>query len=184
MTIAATQAVKKLVLSGGPAWFRNLVTITLTGHTGHTPGNLILLVYRGSTLVAYADDFSGSDDSCTGTLDTNTSEMEDFFTGVQPGAIRDFDLFLYDSDSTSLDLLGMGVLEVLAVRDYAETSPVPPISDTTVFIGSFAFYDGKTYIRSSADGKYYEFAAAGSGSTVTESLDTTGIDIPGAPAWP
>lgn len=181
LTLTASQAVKTLVLSGGPVWFRNLVSLTLTGHTGHNPDNLILLVYRGSTLVAYSENLAGSDTSCSGTLDTNTSEMEDVFDGVTMGAIRDFDLFLYDTDPTSLELLASGVLPVLATRDYAESSPIAPISDTTVFIGSLAFYNGKTYIRSATDGLYYEFAAYGTGSQVTESLETTGIEIPGAP---
>jgi hypothetical protein len=140
------------------------------------------MVYRGSTLVAYCDNFAGSDSSCSGTLDLNTSEMEDVMDGVAAGAVREFDLFLYDSDPTSLDLLGLGVLDVQAVRDYAATVPVPPISGTTVFIGSFAFYDGKTYIRDMTTGLYHEFRAATVNGSVTEALDSAGITIPGAPA--
>lgn len=182
LTLTATQASKLMVTTGGPSWFRNLVTMTLTGHTGHTPGNLLLLVYRGDTLVAYSEDFAGSNSSCSGTLDLNTSEMEDVFDGVTPGGIREFDLYLYDSDPTSLDLVAMGAMDVRSVRDYAVTAPVAPISDTTVFIGSFAFYTGKTYIRDMTTGLYHEFRAATINGSVTEALDSVGITIPGAPA--
>lgn len=180
-TLAVTLTSRTMRVTGGPVWFRNLVTLTASGFGSHNANNLILLVYRGGTLVAYSDDFSGPNTGATGTLDTNTSEMEDVFDGVTEGATREFDVFLYDSDPSSLELLASGVLKVRATRDYAASTPVPPISGTTYFFGSFAFYQGKTYIRSSTDGLYYEFAAYGTGSQVTESLQTTGITIPGSP---
>lgn len=181
LSVVVTESSKTMVVTSGPVWFRNLVTVTLSGFGSHSAGNLILLVYRGSTLVAYCDAFSGPNTGATGSLDTNTSEMEDCFEDADIGEIVEFDLFVYDTDPTSLDMLASGILKVRGTRDYAESSPIAPISDTTVFIGSFAFYDGKTYVRSASDGLYYEFAAYGSGAQVTDSLGTTGIEIPGAP---
>jgi hypothetical protein len=177
---ALTRSIKRLVITGDPIWFRKLVTITLTGSVS-TPANLVFLVYRGATLVALVDGFTGPDAAATGSLDTNTAEIEDAMDGADKGEIRQFSVYVYDSDPTSLELLGMGTMDIYATRDYSATAPIPPLSDTTVFIGSFAFYNGKTYIRSSTDGLYYEFAAAGSGSTATEALSTTGITIPGSP---
>lgn len=176
MTVIPAQ--KAITTSGGPVWFRQLVSLTITGTTA-TPGNMVMLVYRGSTLVASCVSFSGPDGAVIGDLDTNTAEMEAVFDGVSSGATRQFGLYLYDSSTG--DLLGNTELSVLSSREYGAVSPIPPISDTTVFIGSFAFYNGKTYIRSATDGLYYEFLAAGSGSEVTEAISTTGITIPGSP---
>ena len=177
-----SQSDKKIVITGSPVWFRNLVTVSLTGHSGHTPENLVLLAYRHGELVALCDDFTGSDSLATGTLDLNTSELEAYFDGAQVGAIREVELYLYDADETSLDMLGEGKLKVYATRDYTDyvTPPVPPISATTLFIGSFAFYDGKTYLRNKDTGKYHEFVAAGA-TNATEAINNEGIDIPGSP---
>ena len=177
VAVAVTLGTKKLVFSGAQVWFRNLVTLTLSGYSG-SPANYVFLVYRGSTLVALAQTPTGAVFS----LDTNTAEMEDFFPDtVATGEIREFDVYLYNADPTSLEMLGSGIMEVSAIRDYAAVAPIPPLSDTTRFIGSFAFYNGKTYLRSVTDGLYYEFTAYGAGQGVSEVTDTTGITIPGAP---
>lgn len=180
ITAALTRSIKRLVFSGDPVWFRKLVTVTLTGSVS-TPANLVFLVYRGSTLVALVDGFTGPDAAAVGSLDTNTAEIETVMDGADEGEIRQFMCYVYDSDPTSLELLGMGTMDILATRDYSATAPIPPISASTVFIGSFAFYNGKTYIRSSSDGLYYEFAAYGTGTGATEALSTVGITIPGSP---
>lgn len=179
LTAAVTAATKRMIVSGGPAWFRQLVTLTVTG-LGN-PANFILMAYRGSTLVALCQSFAGPDDAAVGTLDTNTTELEDAIddADVSANTVFGLDVFLYDSVTT--EFLGAGTLELLVTRDYGATSPVSPIADTTVFAGSFAIYNGKTYLRSATDGLYYEFAAYGTGASATESLETTGITIPGAP---
>lgn len=177
ITATITKNIKRLVVTGDPVWYRQLVSVTLSGTTA-TPAGIVFLVYRRSTLVALINGFNAS---YIGSLDTNTAEIGTALTGTNEGALREFDVYAYDTDPTSLELLGMGTLDILATRDYSDVAPIPPLSDTTLFIGSFAFYNGKTYIRSSTDNLYYEFAAARSGDEVTESLGTVGITIPGSP---
>lgn len=169
---------RSLSFSGNPVLFGDVAALTISGTTA-TPANLVLLVYQGATLVQRVITFSGPDGAVLGDLDTATAEIQTVFTGVTLGAFRQFDAYLYDSSGP--DLLADGKINLTASRDMGSTSPIPPLSSSTVFIGSFAFYNGKTYLRSSADGLYYEFAAAGTGDTVTESLETVGITIPGSP---
>ena len=177
-----SKSIKRLVVTGDPVWYRQLVGVTLAGCTA-TPANVVMLVYRQNTLVGLVNGFGAIEGStsCLGSLDTNTAEIGTALTGLAEGALRQFDIYAYDTDPTSLELLGMGTMDIQATRDYSAVVPIPPLSSTTLFIGSFAFYDGKTYIRSSADNLYYEFAAARSGDEVTESLSTVGITIPGSP---
>ena len=169
---------KTLVFSGDTTWFRKLVAVTLSGHSG-SPANYVLLVYRGTTSVAIAQTPTVN----TFSLDLNTTEMAAFFPAatIPLGAELEFDVFLYNADGTSLELLGAGVMRILQTKDYSTTVPVSPISATTLFIGSFAFYNGKTYERSVTDGLYYETALYGTGSGVTEAISPVGITIPGAP---
>ena len=167
-----------MTILGSHILFRDVAALTIAGTTA-TPANMVLMVYRGSTLVQNVISFSGPNGAVVGNLDTATAEIEDVFTDVSLGAIRQFDVFLYDS--VTPDLLAAGKINLVASREMGAVTPIPPLSETTMFIGSFAFYQGKTYIRSSTDGLYYEFAAERSGTEVTESLDTTGITIPGSP---
>ena len=179
ITATPTYDTKKLVFSGSTVWCRNLVTLTLA-NPPVSVANCVFLVYRGSTLVALAQTPTGAVFS----LDTNTTELVAFFPAtVEIGTPLEFHVYLYNADPTSLELLGAGTLEVLAASTYSDVgdSPVSELNDTTVFIGSFAFYNGKTYLRSVTDSKYYEFYAYGAGSQATEGLETAGIDIPGAP---
>lgn len=176
-----TLEIKRVAVSGGPVWYRQLVTATLSGFGSHTPANIVLFIYRLDTLVAIAQAPVDNGATCAFSLDTNTAEIGTALTGASEGGAREFSVYVYDTDPTSLDLLGMGTMDILATRDYSAVAPIPPLSSSTLFIGSFAFYQGKTYIRSSTDGLYYEFAAEQSGSEVTESLQTTGITIPGSP---
>ncbi|MEI7879855.1 MAG: hypothetical protein WCI95_03160 [bacterium] len=176
-----TPEIKRVVVSGGPVWYRQLVTATLSGFGSHAPANIVLLVYRINTLVAIAQAPVDNGATCAFSLDTNTAEVGAALSGAAEGGSREFNVYVYDADPTSLELLGMGTMDIQATRDYSAVAPIPPLSSTTLFIGSFAFYDGKTYIRSSTDGLYYEFAAARSGDEVTESLSTVGITIPGSP---
>lgn len=177
-TSVSVKADRTLIVSGNPILFRDVAALTISGTTA-TPANMVMMVYRGSTLVQNVVTFAGPDGAVLGDLDTATAEIEAVLTGVELGAVRQFDVFLYDSSVP--DLLASGKLDLAASRDMGSTSPIPPLSSTTLFIGSFAFYNGKTYLRSSEDGLYYEFAANGTGGAVTESLGTTGITIPGSP---
>jgi hypothetical protein len=177
ITATLSKSIKRLVVTGDPVWYRQLVGVTLAGSAA-TPANVVMLVYRQATLVGLVNGFNAS---WLGSLDTNTAEIGTALTGLAEGALRQFDIYAYDTDPTSLELLGMGTMDIQATRDYSATAPIPPLSVSTLFIGSFAFYDGKTYLRSATDGLYYEFAAERSGTEVTESLQTVGITIPGSP---
>lgn len=179
-TLTATASSKKIAATGTPVWFRNLVTLTLTGFGSHNPSNLVLLAYRGSTLVALCEDFAGSP-TATGTMDLNTTELETVMDSVWTQGARDLAIFLFNSDETSLEMVANGTLRVYKQADYSETVPVSPISGTTVFIGNLAIYNGKTYLRDTGTGLYHEFAAATMQGSVTETLDSEGITIPGAP---
>jgi hypothetical protein len=165
----------------GPAYARELVTVYLTGFDGSIPANLVVMAYQGSTLCAIAQNFSGSS-VAEADMDLNTAEMESAIGDRITGGISEFDLYVYDSSVPVM--LASGILEVRATRDLGTAPPVTPISSTTQFIGSFAFYNGLTYVRSSTDGLYYEFDLSGSGETATPSTGTVGITIPGAPSWP
>lgn len=178
ISIAVNGSARIMAISGDPAWFRKTLSLTISGTTA-TPANMIVMMYQRNTLVALGESFSGPNGAVIGDLETNTTELEAFFKDVQLGAAREFDLYLYDSSVP--DLLASGSVYILATKDYSAATPIPPISSTTQFIGCFAFYNGATYIRSTADGLYYLFQADGSGDTVTESLETTGITIPGSP---
>ena len=179
INLALTRNLKRMIVSGGPVWFRNSVSVGVTGFAPATPGNMILLAYRGNTHIATGQGFSGPDSLATGVMDTNTVGMQTVFTGAKEGAIREIDLFLFDSAAP--DLLAFGSVDILAVRDYTYVSPLPPISETTPFIGCFAFYQNAAYIRSKDDGLYYLFRGAGSGATANVDVSTVGIVIPGAP---
>jgi len=178
ITAAIDRNTRKIAIAGDIVWFRKLVSVVTSGYSGSTPANMVLFIYRGSTLVALASTPSAP---CTFSLDTNTAEMEAVMELANEGGEREFDAFIYDTDITSQELLGAGKLKVYGTRDYSATVPIPPLSDTTQFIGSFAFYNGKTYLRSVTDGLYYQFAAYGAGQGVSDVVDTTGITIPGAP---
>ena len=170
---------RSVSISGDQVWFGKLVTVVLTGFVPSNPANIAMLVYRGDNLVATSQNFAGPDSGAAGTLDANTTELQEVLEAASDGSIREFSVYFYDTSSA--ELLASGKMDILAIRDYGATSPVTPISDETVFIGSFAFYNGLTYVRSIDDGLYYEFKLSGSGNTTTPFTGTTGITIPGAP---
>ncbi len=169
---------KKLFFSGEVLWFRKLVTVTLAGHTG-SPANFVIMAYKGTTLAGLAVNIAGGN---TFSLDLNTTEMLTFFPATVPyGSELEFDVRVYDTDVTSLELLGSGIMLVRQTTDYSGTVPVSPISATTQFIGNMAFYNGASYLYNPTTLKYHEFRAAGAAGEAGFWMDPTGIDIPGAP---
>ena len=168
---------KTLAFTGDIAWFRKLVTLTLTGQDPATTANCLFIAYRGTVVVGLGEYVSGA----AFTLDLNTTELAAALEDVPYEAERDLTVFLYNIDDTSLELLGAGILKVRQTRDYSGTVPVSPSSGTTLFKGSFAWYNGKTYLRSITDNKYHGFFGYGTGDETTEAQDSVGIDIPGAP---
>lgn len=181
ITLAITRSIRRMNVTTGPAWARELATVYITGFSGSIPANLVALVYHGDILCAIAQNFSGSPVAEAG-MDLNTEEMVTAMSRREDGGISEFNIYVYDSSVPVM--LASGILDVQATRDFGTAPPVTPISDTTQFIGSFAFYNGLTYVRSSTDGLYYEFDLSGSGETTTPSTGTIGITIPGAPSWP
>ena len=174
LAIAVTRAAKKLVLTG-TNWFREDIAVSITGFSPSTAENLVMVVYQGDTLVVTGQGFTGST-TASGTVETNTEELEVFMDAVPDGAIRTFDVFLWDAQS--LVMLGSTKWNILGVRGYSASTPVTPITGSTVIWGNIAMYNGTTYVKSLTDGLWYPFALNGSGTGVTEATGTTGIVIP------
>ena len=101
LTVALNQSERRAEMTG-PVHRRELVTLTVTGITGATATNLVLVVFRGSTLVAACSAFTASGSNATGTIDLNTDELATVFSGVRSGAIREHDARVYDSSTQEL----------------------------------------------------------------------------------
>lgn len=161
----------------GDNWFAQLLSLSITGHD-YSPSNLILLAYRGDTLVASTDDISGTDSHATGTLNTATEEMQTAMENAVHGEIVDIDLRLWDSGM--LELLAEGTLRLRGVMVNETLTPLSPIASTTIFWGDLCSYNGKTYLKNNDDGLWYPFSLRGTGETVNYTIDESGgIAIPG-----
>lgn len=175
LTAVLTRGARSLRLDGD-SWHRQELSITLTGHSPATPENLVMVGYRNGVLVATVASFAGTSSSATGTLDTNTEEMEDAFEDISAGAIQNIDLRLWDQSSQ--ELIGLGVLELRSTgftySDDTGATPVTPVSGTTIIWGKLALYSGKTYLKNDEDGLWYPFSLKGSGETIHEEYDETG----------
>lgn len=119
ITLTVNVTAKRMFQSAYPA-FRNLVTLTVSG-AGVAAGSLALLVYRGSTAVASCSSFAGTTASATGSMDLNTTGMLAVMEDVAAGAVRSFDMVLYDT--TSLATVARGVLDVLGMDLYSAVDP-------------------------------------------------------------
>jgi len=158
VTVAVNAAAKRMYPSADPS-FRNLVTFTVT-NAGVDAANLVMLAYRGATVVASASGFTGSTASAVGTMDLNTSGMLAVMNGVAKGAVRSFDIFLYDT--ISLDMVARGVLDVLGADPYSsvDASGSAPIAAAGVY---FEKIDGIDYfvMKDAAGVVYAKFPAPG-----------------------
>jgi len=180
-SIAVSRSVRRITATGSN-WFRQLLNLTVTGHTPSAAANLALFAYRGDTLVATASAMTGSSDTATATMDTNTTDMEAFCKDTQFGSVRALTLRLWDADPASTELIASGTLPLWCPgTDYANDSgaaAVSPITASTVKIGIFAFYNGLTYGLNSADSLYYRISFDGAGATIHWHFEEAGISIP------
>lgn len=163
---------RKRMYCAGTNWFMQALDLDITGHD-YAVGNLLLLAYRGSTIVAMCDEISGTSADATGILDTATEEMQTAISDAdtQHGEIMKVDLRLWDTNS--LELLAEGSLDIRGIIGSYTTSPVTPISATTVFWGDLCSFGGKTYLKNNEDGLWYPFSLRGTGETVHYTVDET-----------
>jgi hypothetical protein len=178
-SLTVKRATREIIATGNN-WFRQLLNLTVTGHSPTEPANLALFAYRGSTLVATGSAMVGTSSSGTGTMDTNTTELEAICDGKTFGSVRTLILRLWDA--ATAELIGSGPLVILCPStDYADDSgadPVAPITPSTVKIGIFAFYNGLTYGLNSADSLYYRLTFDGAGELIHWHFEEAGISIP------
>jgi hypothetical protein len=145
LTVRLTPAEKRAV-PRGTVHLYNAVTVTLSGFSPSAPGNLLLLVLRGTTLVAQCAAFVASGNDAVGTLDLATAECAAAFADVAHGANRVFNLRVWDT--TSQDLRGKGVLTIRGVAwEYDEDTELPSVTvvnpDLTIALETI---DGVQYI--------------------------------------
>lgn len=158
ITLTVNTAARRLSQSAYPQ-FRNLVNLTISG-AGVAAGNLALIVYRGATVVASAVGFTGSTSSAASTMDLNTTAMLAVMSGVEEGAIRSFNMSLYDT--VTLERIARGVLNVLGMSPYSAVD-----ADGAVPVASSGLYqetiDGIAYfVLKDAQGVVYaKFPAPG-----------------------
>lgn len=165
----------------GINWFRQDIALTLTGHSPSTPENLVLVGYRGATLVMASPSFAGTSSSATGTISTNTTELQTKIADMQIGGVCTVAMRLWDQ--ASLELIASGVLDILAPKYAYSTdtgaTPVTPISGSTIIWGKLALYNGITYRKNDDDGLWYPTSLRGTGDQMHDELDETGgIVIP------
>jgi len=161
----------------GNNWFRQLLNLTVT-NASQTAANMTLFAWYGDTLVATGSAFTGSTSSATGTMDTNTTELEAICKDIDGDVNIKF--LLWDASVGSLELIGRGNIRLMCSGvDYGtSSSPVSPITGSTVKIGIFAFYNGLTYGLNSADSLYYRLTFDGAGETIHWHFEEAGISIP------
>lgn len=136
----------------GTPWTRQGVTLALTGH-GKAPADLVALAFRRGTFVAgiSAGGFAGTTAAASGILDTNTEEMEALLVGLRFGDAAPVLIQLWDSNVSSLEMVGAGVLELNtsgpAYSAVTGATPVTPITGSTGTLGAFGWANGKIYFR-------------------------------------
>ena len=158
VTLSVDAAGKRMYQSAAPS-FRNLVSLTIA-NAGVAAANLTLLLYRGATVVATAVGFTGTTASAAGSLDLNTAGMLTVMNAVNKGAVRSFDMLLYDT--VTLDMVARGVMDVLGADPYSavDASGSTPIAATGVYFESI---DGINYfvLRDASGVVYARFPAPG-----------------------
>lgn len=158
ITLTVNAAAKRLFQSDYPS-FRNLVTMTVTS-AGVAAANLALIVYRGTTAVASAVGFTGTTASSAADMDLNTAGMLTVMEDVAEGAVRSFDMILYDT--ITLATVARGVLDVLGMSPYSavDASGTVPIAAAGVY---FEAIDGINYfvLKDAAGVVYARFPAPG-----------------------
>jgi hypothetical protein len=173
-TLTVTPSEKKLRMAGAN-YFRQEVSVTMNGHAYASPENLILLGYKGKTLVCQASNFAGSASVANDVIDLNTTELARFMTSVRVNAVRTIELRLW-IDTTVPELMAMGSWDIRGIDDYEayDSASVTPLSGSTLIWGNLAMVGGKTYLKNSEDGLWYPIDLSGTGGTVHYGIDETG----------
>ncbi len=179
-TAVIVPASKQLSIAGDN-YFRHAVTVNLSGHNTAT-ALLALFAYRNSILEATqaAAGWTGSASAASTTVDLNTTAMQTLFTGITKEAVRELNVRIYNS--TSLELIGQGNWAIRSPSyDYATdmgSTPVVPITGSTLKWGKLAMTGGITYGLNDDDGLYYPVSFHGAGAAIHLDLGETGIVIP------
>ena len=182
-TLAITvDPVKRTLVCVGTVHFREAVAVTISGASPSIGPNLTMLVFRGATRVCNPPTFAGTDPA-TGSLDLNTDALAEVFDGIQNEVTREFDVRLWDSSSK--ELIGIGILRVLGVSEtYAgdiATTPVDPINPGVDGWANLKNIGGVVHIYDgdATPPKWYPLTMKGAGDE--RHLDT-GSDDEGVPA--
>lgn len=158
VTLKVYATEKKLFQSAYPS-YPNLVTLTVE-NAGISAAQLALIVSRGGVVVATASAFTGSTASATGSLDLHTTLMQSVMASVSAGAVRSFDMVLYDT--SSLATVARGVMDVLGMAAYSasDAGAIIPVASTGLY---FEEIDGINYfvLKDSAGVVYARFPAPG-----------------------
>jgi len=109
-TLRVRAAAKRLDVAGD-VWEREAVTLAVTA-AGVAAANLILLVYRGSTLVASGSAFTGTTASASGTVNLDSAALATAMSGVDRG--REIRMAARLWDSITGDLIAEGDWYILA----------------------------------------------------------------------
>lgn len=136
----------------GSGWTRQAVTFSFAGLPA-APEDLVVVAYRRGVCVAgiSAGGITGTAPTGSGAMDTNTTEFETSLVGLRRGDVAYVDILLWNSNPASLELLGVGVLELRCSGAGYSASvgavPVSPITGSTGTLGGFGWKSGKIYFR-------------------------------------
>jgi hypothetical protein len=135
----------------GDNWSRQGLVVTITGHA-RAPTDLLLAVRRRGILVAslVAGTITGTTALATGTLDTNTVELENSMVGLLQGDVVRLQVELWDTNIASLELIGTGEFELHCSGPLYGASvavPVTPLTGSTGSLGNLGWKSGATYWR-------------------------------------
>jgi len=176
--IALTQSSRALRKTG-TNFFRQLLIVTMSGVSGLTVANLVLLIFRGTTQVANAV-FTVSGSNAVGSIDSNTTAMQTALSGTENGEIKTLAARLWDS--VSGELLAEGDFEIQGVDstysgDGGATALVP-VTGSTLKWGEMAMVGNKTYRYNRTTGLYREEWLEGAGEAAHLVQADTEIAIP------
>lgn len=136
----------------GNNWSRQGVTLNFSGLVSG-PTDLVLVAYRKGIFCGgiSAGSITGTLPTASGALDTNTEEFELTMVGLRFGDVAPVELQLWNSNAGSLELLGVGTLELKCSGPGYTVStgatPATPLVGSTGSVGAFGWKDGKTYFR-------------------------------------
>lgn len=169
----------------GACWTRQGVIFTFSGHD-RAPTDLVVVANRRGVFVGgiSAGQIAGTTASASGLLDTNTEELEALLIGLRRGDIAKVELQLWDSNVSSLELLGVGELEIacsgLGYTASTGATPVTPIVGSTGTLGAFGWANGKIYFRNDdmpAPTNWYPVELRGAAGTMYIDYSQSGVAL-------